>query len=379
MGRKKWNIQLFPKSFGILPYIFLLYVIMPAYNVMNETGWERVLGAALLFLFLITYRQLYVSMGEENFSFWLAFQMLIVFIFSLFFHVNMIFMGFFPANFIGWYEHTVQEQRKFKIAFSFLILIEVLPLIRWGLLTDLRELAYFFPFLIVMLLSPFGVRSINKQMQLEKQLDEANEQINELVKREERLRISRDLHDTLGHTLSLIALKSQLVERLIRRDADRAENEAKEIEKTSRAALKQVRELVASMRAITIADELIHVEKILQAAGIAYHCKAEMDLSEISPLFQSIISMCLREAATNVVKHSQAENCMIQITRSEEEIRVEMKDDGVGVGVPDRNSSGLKGMEERLALVGGSYRLINQNGALLAITVPVIKKEGVCV
>ena len=87
-------------------------------------------------------------------------------------------------------------------------------------------------------------------------MDQANEQIKELIKREERVRIARDLHDTLGHTLSLITLQSQLVQRLAEKHPERAKAEAKEIEMTSRSALRQVRELVSDMRAITIAEEL---------------------------------------------------------------------------------------------------------------------------
>ena len=175
-------------------------------------------------------------------------------------------MGFFPANFIGWYF----DKKKFKIALISFILMELIPAFYHGLFFSTNTL-YILPFLVIMILSPFGIRSMNKRMELEKQLDQANEKIKELVKREERTRIARDLHDTLGHTLSLITLKSQLVEKLTKIDPERAQIEAKEIEKTSRSALKQVRELVTSMRAITIAEELIQVQEILQAAGIAYH------------------------------------------------------------------------------------------------------------
>ncbi|WP_338752762.1 sensor histidine kinase [Bacillus sp. FJAT-52991] len=376
MSVKNWRISIFPKRFGIFPYIFLFYLLMPAYYIVNLTGVKCLASIALLLLFLLTYRQLYFSIGKKSFSYWLAIQMMIVLILSTFININMLFMGFFSASFIGWYDVNEQDRRNFKIAFFFLVLIELIPLFKWGLFSAPTQYAYFFPFLIIMLMSPFGIRSMSKQMKLERQLDEANEQIKEFVKREERIRIARDLHDTLGHTLSLITLKSQLVERLIKRDADQAEIEAKEIERTSRAALKQVRELVSSMRAITIAEELVHIQEILQAANITYHYKGETDLSAIPPLTQNIISMCLREAATNVVKHSQAKNCTMNIFLSKANIHVEVKDDGIGIGNKDVYSSGLKGIAERLALIEGHCHLSNQNGALLAITIPIIQKEG---
>ncbi|MCB6771060.1 histidine kinase, partial [Veillonella atypica] len=106
--------------------------------------------------------------------------------------------------------------------------------------------------------------------ELERKLDQANQRIAELIKREERVRISRDLHDKLGHTLSLLTLKSQLVQRLISIDTERAQQEAKEIELTSRAVLKQVRELVSDLRTITIAEELVQIQQILRAANFTY-------------------------------------------------------------------------------------------------------------
>ncbi|MGR5879897.1 sensor histidine kinase [Bacillus pacificus] len=124
------------------------------------------------------------------------------------------------------------------------------------------------PMFILMLLTPFGMRNFNQKKVLRNQLNEANEQIKDLVKREERQRIARDLHDTLGHTLSLITLKSQLVEKLIVKNPERASAEAKEITQTSRTALKQLRELISDMRMITVEEELEQIKAILQAANV---------------------------------------------------------------------------------------------------------------
>ncbi|WP_131922987.1 sensor histidine kinase [Hazenella coriacea] len=370
------NIRIFPERFGALPYVFLVYLFMPAYILVSPINVKNGIGLGILFMFLVTYRQLYFSMGKQAYSYWLAVQMLIVFIFGFFYQPNMLFMGFFPANFIGWYGSDESEKRKFKIAFVCLVLIELIPLIRWGVFSSPFTYIYFFPFLLIMFMSPFGIRSMNKRMELEEKLDQANEQIKVLVKREERVRIARDLHDTLGHTLSLITLKSQLVEKLISRDTNRAEIEAKEIERISRTALKQVRELVSNMRAITIAEELIQIQEILKAANITYNYKGESDLSEIPPLTQNIIGMCLREAITNVVKHSQAKNCTVTILLSKDHIHVEVKDDGIGIGDRGLYSNGLKGISERLAFIDGTCKLSNQNGTLLAIMIPIVQKEG---
>ncbi len=367
---KSLRFQIFPKRYGFFPYMFLVYLALPVFYIAGETGLRRVIGFILLGIFVFTYRQLYFWVSNVvAFSYCLSIQMAIVFLFSMFYDPNLLFMGFFPANFIGWYF----DKKKFKIALISFILMELIPAFYHGLFFSTNTL-YILPFLVIMILSPFGIRSMNKRMELEKQLDQANEKIKELVKREERTRIARDLHDTLGHTLSLITLKSQLVEKLTKIDPERAQIEAKEIEKTSRSALKQVRELVTSMRAITIAEELIQVQEILQAAGIAYHHEGLTDLSNIPPLTQNIISMCLKEAVTNVVKHSKAKNCSITIQSTTDSLRFIVKDDGIGLNNKNENGNGLKGMEERLSLIDGILLLSHQKGTSLELQIPIIKK-----
>ncbi|MBO0958632.1 sensor histidine kinase [Neobacillus sp. MM2021_6] len=369
----KWSV--FPKRFGLFPYIFLVYIGFPAVYLTKESGLKQLLGYGMLLLFLVTYRQLYFLIGKKTFTLWLAVQMAIIFIFSLFYHLNYMFLGFFPANFIGWY----QDKTGFRRGLICLVVVEILPfivhLIRTKTFFTPAELIYFVPFLIIMLISPFGIRSMNRRMELEKELDQANQKIEELVKREERVRIARDLHDTLGHTLSLLTLKSQLVQRLTATDPERARLEAKEMEVTSRAALKQVRELVTDMRAATITEELLQVQQILRAAGITYHYDGDSDFSSVSPFTQNIIGMCIREAATNVVKHSRATHCSIAIKQFSGKMNLIIHDDGMGLRNNYVVGNGLRGMEERLALVDGGLVLSNHNGTVLEINVPIIKKQ----
>lgn len=370
------KFSLFPSQFGFFPYIFLIYILFPIYYLTKETGIKQLIGIGMVALFLITYRQLYFAMGKRTFAYWLAVQLAIIFIFSMFYHLNYLFLGFFPANFIGWN----REKSKFYRWLVILAVIEIVPyafhLGKTNAWFSTPELLYFVPFLIIMLISPFGIRSMNRRMELEKKLDEANQQIKELVKREERVRIARDLHDTLGHTLSLLTLKSQLVQRLTTIDPERARLEAKEMESTSRAALKQVRELVTDMRAATIAEELLQAQQILRAAGITYQYDGDVDFRELSPFTQNILGMCIKEAVTNVVKHSRATHCTITLFQKAGGLKVTIRDDGMGVNKDLFYGNGLKGMQERLALIDGEMAISNHSGAVLKMTVPIIKKAG---
>lgn len=373
---KSAGFEVFPTKLGIFPYLWLIYIALPIINMLSEEGLKMGIGFAFITLFLVTYRQLYFAAGTNRFFVWLTIQMSIIFILSMWYHPSYVYMGFFTANFIGWYT----DRRKFTISLILFAIIEAIPLIKSASMLGWRDLAFMSPFLLIMLFSPFGIRSLNRKQQLEKELAQANEQIRNLIKGEERMRIARDLHDTLGHTLSLITLKSQLVEKLAAKDPQKAQLEAREIQNTSRAALRQVRELVSDMRTATLPEELVEAQIILESADIQFSCTGNPKLEGISDLAHNIISLCLREAVTNVVKHSQASQCQITIESLENEWRLSVADNGIGLickeeGGSPSNSNGLKGMAERLSLIGGTVEAKSEQGTILNIHVPIIIKN----
>lgn len=367
------KFEIFPRRYGFFPYIFLVYLLMPFYYVSIEEGLKEIIGYGLMLLFLASYRQLYhVLESKVHFTPWLMIQLAIIVILSTFYQLNCLFLGFFSAHFIGWYEDKGMFRKALVVFAIALVLPILLYLIRnpWT-----SEMYYLLPFTIIMLVTPFGIRSMNSRMELEKKLDEANEQIKQLVKREERMRIARDLHDTLGHTLSLLTFKSQLVSKLALKDPERASFEAKEMERTSRSALAQVRELVSDMRTITVAEEAIEAQNILQAAGISFHLQGDATLEDVPHLTQNILSMCLKEAVTNVVKHSGASKCTISIHQFAGEVTMTIEDDGKGLENEGRRGNGLKGIGERLELIDGMLHLFSNKGTKLIIKVPIIVKE----
>ncbi|WII36752.1 sensor histidine kinase [Paenibacillus thiaminolyticus] len=367
------NFSLFPRRMGFFPYVWLIYMAMPMINMASESGAKQVMGYALLAVFVATYRQLYF-VPEPAFHYWLGLQMLVNAILVIIYNPSYFYLGFFSANFIGWYE----ERRSFRIALTVFGASILFPLLLYIGDIPANDFFFFIPFLVIMLVTPHGMRSMFRRQQLEKELDQANEQIRELVKREERLRIARDLHDTLGHTLSLITLKSQLVEKLItKQETDRAREEAREIGQTSRAALRQVRELVSDMRAVTVAQELVEAERMLRSAGIELQVRGDLSLEGVPDLTQNMLSLCVREAVTNIVKHSRAKNCRIQIERTNAVVRIRLQDDGIGLRSGSGMGNGLNGMSERLALIDGHLMLdSDESGTQLTVTVPIIVKDG---
>jgi two-component system, NarL family, sensor histidine kinase DesK len=170
---------------------------------------------------------------------------------------------------------------------------------------------------------------------------------------EERLRMARDLHDLLGHTLSLITLKSELVGRLLEKDPLTASQEIHEVERVARQALREVREAVAGYRQQTLRGELDAARQILEAAGI--DCTIEYDAQVFLSEVDSVLGWVVREGVTNVIRHSRAKHCSIRITSTHQSARVEVSNDGYPRENHTANqaSSGLSGLAERVAKQDG--------------------------
>jgi len=190
-----------------------------------------------------------------------------------------------------------------------------------------------------------------------RELRVAREEIARLAVMTERLRIARDLHDLLGHNLSLIALKSELARRLVAIAPERAAAEIGDVENVARTTLQEVREAVAAYRQPTLSSELHGAQEILAAAGIAYHYEGDENIIDaLPPATEAALSWTVREGVTNVIRHSRARQCTIRITRENHSVRVEVIDDGiasVSSAGSDNGGSGLRGLAERVAALGG--------------------------
>ncbi len=197
-------------------------------------------------------------------------------------------------------------------------------------------------------------------------LQRAEDEIEHLAKVAERERIARDLHDLLGHTLSLITLKAELARKLVDRDPQQAKHEMQDVEQTSRAALADVREAISGYRGQGLAAELIRARQTLETAGITVDCEAST--VPLSPAQESVLALSLREAVTNVVRHAQAERCSVRLVRDQQTCTLEIADNGRGADAPEGN--GLRGMRERLEAIGGSLQRCTEAGTRLVIHLP---------
>jgi two-component system, NarL family, sensor histidine kinase DesK len=214
-----------------------------------------------------------------------------------------------------------------------------------------------------------GVACINgaEEKRAHARLEQAHDQIERLAHIAERERIARDLHDVLGHTLSLIVLKAELAGRLIERDPQRAAQEIADVEKTARTALSEVREAIGGYRSQGLPAEMELARNTLQAAGVTLSC--ESPLPHLHAAEETVLCLAVREAVTNIVRHAQATHCRMRFTTSNDGYHsLLIADDGSHPNLQEGN--GLRGMRERVQSVGGRLSITADPGVTLLIELP---------
>jgi len=229
----------------------------------------------------------------------------------------------------------------------------------------------------------FVVIALVQSVTAGQQLRAAREEVASLAAvTEERLRIARDLHDLLGHNLSLIALKSELARRLVDVSPERAAAEIGDIESVARTALQEVREAVAGYRQPSLAGELAGAREILAAGGIAYRYEGnERARRGLPSAVDAALAWTVREGVTNVIRHSHARSCTLSTERGARDIWIEIVDDGNGA--PSAASeqqvpgNGLRGLGERVQALGGlcEFGPRPNGGFRLYVCVPLEKSE----
>jgi two-component system, NarL family, sensor histidine kinase DesK len=194
----------------------------------------------------------------------------------------------------------------------------------------------------------------------------SHDEVRRLAATAERERIGRDLHDLLGHTLSLITLKLELSRKLLDRDHDAARRESTETEEVARHALAEVRSAVTGFRAADLAAELASARLLLESSGVALGYDPPPPLS---PELERPLALVLREAATNIARHAGASQAQVGFAREGGSLRMRIADDGRG-GI-DSEGNGLAGIRERVRALGGSLAIAStRGGTSLEIVVP---------
>jgi two-component system sensor histidine kinase DesK len=208
-----------------------------------------------------------------------------------------------------------------------------------------------------------------EQRRADSKLRMAQEEVEALAAVAERERIARDLHDVLGHTLSVIVLKAELAKRLIASDPARATTEIADVETIGRSALTEVREAIGGYRSRGLLAELEAAHNTLASAGVSLLTDVKpLDTSGLSAAEETVLALALREAITNIVRHARAKTCRLHFITEQGRRKLHVEDDGEHPLA--REGNGLRGMRERVESLGGSLHVEREHGTRLLIELP---------
>jgi two-component system, NarL family, sensor histidine kinase DesK len=378
--------KLFPASEGLLPLISLANLSVPLFLILREPPLKLGIGLALLFVFIVVYREQFWRQAYAQL--FIVIQLAIVLAFMIFYHPVYAYVGILIALPLS--RQSIRFMGIISVVFAVMSAVLAYPLYaKIGIML----LFILLPPLFSVCIMPFIIRNQMNYKQMAERLKAATEQLERMAQQEERQRIAQELHDTLGHTLSLISLKGDLMSKMIKRAPERALDEANEISETARAALKQMRELVTTMRVVRLHEEYTHAKALCAAAGITIKITdlcygrdfdqesgnsaptSSFDRLPLSPLQESILAMCFRETLTNVVRHSRASRCSAELEVEDGLVRLNIVDDGVGIDqerLKQASGSGIVGLKQRLALVDGYLTLESEpnRGTKFALHIP---------
>lgn len=251
-----------------------------------------------------------------------------------------------------------------KFAFRLLLIVAALPAIEAWLL-DLPPWFWIPGTVFSLLVGGINIHYAGVRRS-QAALRRTQDEVERLAKLAERERIARDLHDLLGHTLTVITRKAELARRLAEKDPARATQEIGEVENIARDALKEVRSAVTGFRQTDFKTELAQARVALQSAMIHFESKTEpFELDEAS---EQVLALALREATTNVLRHSEANTCHVELVDLGDQVRLTVRDNGKGGDAIQ--GQGLAGMRERVNALGGRFTIDGKGGTTVTVTLP---------
>jgi two-component system, NarL family, sensor histidine kinase DesK len=342
-----------------MPYAWLLYslpflagVFFPGLEL-----WQRAATLVVYVAFLWLYFLAYWIKGRRIYLIAAAMDA-IALVFSAWSPAAPVFFIYAAAT-LGW-SLPVREA-------ALAVVVQVGVGVGYGLAMGMPMWFYIPAGLIAALIGAVNIQSAANR-RADAKLRLAHDEVEQLAKLAERERIARDLHDVLGHTLSVVVLKSELARKLVAQDPERAAREMADVEQAARAGLADVRTAITGYRSVGLLAEIERVRQTLADANLATTVEMPAALS-LSPAQETTLAMALREAATNVIRHAHATSVRIGLHQdSGGHVRLDVEDDGRGGDSP--LGYGLTGMRERITALGGELVRQTDRGTRLRISLP---------
>ncbi len=360
LHRLKYRLPKFPnRKMRFFAYLYLVNLLIPFCFLWLLPMQRALFGLGLLLVFAGAYIFSYVASRRQKLIcivLEVALMMLMIAVLNL----GYIWVIFYPAATVGVvFSRSSTVLRSLAVIWMLLIsevwalsIIHPLAIGDWAMIASAAASST---------AAALGTMWQTETMRSHQELRKANAQIERLTKAAERDRITQDLHDVMGHELSMITLKAQLVQRLVESNPERARSEARDIEAAARRALTRVREYIADIRQPRLEEEWEDAVKLLAAAGIECTVEAAESIwQDLPPQVSQALAMCLREATTNVVRHSRAKRVLMRAWANERAVHLLIADDGTGLRAQEGSESGqvrgngLLGIRARMSAVDGA-------------------------
>jgi two-component system sensor histidine kinase DesK len=363
---------LFPKRFGFYPYFWLIWIIFPITSLWPVNTVHRGIAVGLLVVFIWFYRNGYSV--TKTLPIWIVGQYVLCLILTI--TNSWIYLTLFTAWEIG---SLPLSKRKFN---GYLIgyYLTLAACIFWLLVQ--AKFAFFgmgddsgvgggIVMILFEIFSPLAGKSISNSYHRSQELQAQNSRYADVIKRGERERIARDLHDTLGQSFSTITVKAELASKLLVKKPDQVQKELAEIATASRNNLQLVRQIVTGLRQLSIAEMMIEVANKLKAGQINLETNHEELANAWPAKIQNVVAEVLREATTNVVNYSHAGQLQVSFTETDKGYQVNISDNGIGYSRIRNNAHGIAGMKERAAIAGGKLEITtSRNGTEIELVLP---------
>lgn len=334
------------EKFGwLMGVVWLVFLVFPVVSVLRvDPLWVRCVGLVVLASFAMVVIHGYARLARDKrgsllANRWLHLGVMVLLGAALGWVIDTNALGTLPYL-VAYAMFAFTLPVAVAIGTSGLVLTVLLPLVQG----TFAERWIFVLIVLMVLVVTLVIRVVDQRHEMYRDLQA------ELALAEERDRVARDVHDVLGHSLTVVTVKAELAERLVDVDPERAQAELAQVQSLTREALAEIRATVAGLRVARLSEELVAAEQALTAAGIADDLPSDSEV--VDPRHRIVIAWVLREAVTNVVRHSGARSCSVVLTSD----TLQVSDDGRGVDDAPEHG-GLRGVRERVRAAGGSVAL----------------------
>lgn len=359
---------LFPEYLGFAPYFWVLF-ILPVLSLTSAIeGVSKYFWTGIIILYVKVYRDSFMT--TKNFDLRIVIQLVIDMIFAVVF--NYIFLFVFTSFLIG--SFPLENKRFRRLLWMFYIFLGVsLCRVIYVLLTNDGNVDIFD--LLLLILSPalpvLASRSLSEKQRQKQTLESENQRLHLLAK--ERDRIAQALHDDLGQSFSLLALKAEVAQKLLKKDPLKAQLQIEQIADEARADLELVRQIVHDLKYETLAQVLYQANEKLSQAKIILIVENDDNVALWEQEVQQVVAAVINEAVTNAIRYSRANIFKVIFKEDGTNYHVVIRDNGIGFAAK-QISFGLSGIKQRVTGLGGHATFTTENGAVIILRLP--KRKG---